>query len=350
MKIKNIKLQNSHLPLKEPFTTALRSVKSIDEVIIILKSESYIGLGSAPATLAVTGDDLEKIYSDLKNKVIPAFLDYALDDYEIIFKKLLSLDICKSAQTAMDIALHDLLAKETKKPLYSYLNGQQRPLQTLYTISINTPQKMLLQAQKVFKEGFRKLKIKLDENLNENIRRVRLLHKELPDAELFLDINQAFDLTQAKSFINSMEDLPIKLLEQPLKANDLQGMQELTALNSIPILADETVFSYSDALKAIETKACHYINIKLMKCGGIYEAKKILELCQKNGIQCMMGSMLESGISVTAALHLALAFNNVIFTDLDGPTLASESFIQGGIVYNSMHISCNKALGLGIDL
>lgn len=350
MKIKNIKLKNSHLALKDPFTTALRSVNSIDEAIIMVKTEDKIGLGSAPATLAVTGDDLEKISLDLEKIVFPAFLDYALEDYDTIFQKLSSLTICKSAQTAMDIALHDLLAQEAKQPLYAYLKGEKRSLQTLYTISVNTPQKMLLQARKVFKEGFKKLKIKLDDNLDLNIQRIQYLHKELPQAELFIDINQAFTLDKTKAFILALKEIPVKLLEQPLKANDLQGMQELTALHKIPILADETVFSYADALNAIQTKACHYINIKLMKCGGIYEAKKILELCQKEGVTCMMGSMLESAISVTAALHLALSFNNVIFTDLDGPTLAESSAVEGGIIYKKMEVLLDDSFGLGIIL
>lgn len=349
MRIINITYHISKLPLKEPFTTALRSVDTIDEIIVRIETTEDHGIGSAPATLAVTGDTLDSIALDIENSVIPAFINHTLDNYHQTFAKLSHLDICHSAQAAVDIALHDIFAKKEQKPLYDYLGGAPRNLQTLYTISINTPDKMLLQAEKTLDEGFNKLKIKLDSNLEENLKRVKRIATQLPPAELYLDINQAFTFIQAKAFITTLHDSAIVLLEQPLKADDFEGMKALTLFSDIPILADETVFTYADALRAIKEGACDYINIKLMKCGGIYEARKILDLCQKHDIKCMMGSMLESGISVTAALHLAYAYKNVLFADLDGPTLAKKSIINGGIHYDTMSIFLNKASGLGIN-
>ncbi len=347
MIITTITLNKSHLALKQPFTTALRSVSSIDEVIITLHTQSFLAYGSAPAALAVTGESLERIYDDLQKIAIPAFTGYELVDLDNALKKLHTLGLCKSAQAAMDIALHDLFAKIDHQPLYRYLGGTPRALQTLYTISINTPLKMLLQAKKAYALGFKKLKIKLDKDVKKNSERVRLIYESLPDAELFLDLNQALDLKQSKALISSLQNIPVTLLEQPVQAKELEAMQALTALKTIPILADESVFSFEDAQKAIKMKACDFINIKLMKCGGIYEAKKILELCQKEGIKCMMGSMLEGGISVTAALHLAYAYDNVIFADLDGPTLASETNVAGGISYDTMELSLKNSNGLG---
>ncbi len=350
MKIIDISLKKVSLSLKEPFTTALRSVDSIDEVIIVLSTPTLKGYGSAPATLAVTGDTLETIYDDLDKNVNPAFLEYDLCDYEKTFTKLSQLAISKSAQTAMDIALHDLFSRQAKLPLFEYLQGKQRALKTLYTISVNTPSKMLSQALTAFESGFEKLKVKLDAKPELNIQRIRLLHEKLPKAELFLDINQAFTVEQTLNFMQTIKDIPITLLEQPLPASNLEGMKLLTASNQVPILADESVFSLADAKQLIKEKASHYINVKLRKCGGIYEARKILDLCQKHDLQCMMGSMLEGGISVTAALHLALAYDNVIFADLDGPTLAKETLIRGGIIYDAMNISLSSGDGLGVAL
>jgi len=141
MIIENIEHQKSSLPLKDPFTTALRSVETIDEIILILKTQTEEGLGSAPATLAVTGDDLERISSDIELKIIPAFLNYSLQDYEETFQRLSALDICKSAQTAMDSTVM-----------------------------------MLKQAQEAVNHSFIKLMIKLDHNVEENIKRVQLMH------------------------------------------------------------------------------------------------------------------------------------------------------------------------------
>ncbi len=348
MQIQHISIRRSHTPLKHPFTTALRSVESIDEILLILSTDRGLeGYGSAPATLAVTGDDLERIETDLQ-RAKEAFTDTLIEDYEITFENLHALRLCKSAQAAFDIALHDLFAKETGLPLYEYLGGSVRRFETLYTISVDTPEMMVKQAVEVFNEGYTHLKVKLDGNLVLDIERTKQLHYALPQAKLYLDINQAFSLGECETFLAAVEAIPIVLLEQPLQMDQREEMALLTRQNRIPILADESLFDYEDAQWLIEHKGADYFNIKLMKTGGIYEAKKILDLARIHHIPCMMGSMLETALSVTAALHLACAYENVRFTDLDGPTLARESIGTGGITYDGAAISLSQGTGLGI--
>lgn len=351
MKITEFTLMRSHNSLKHPFTTALRSVDAINEIILVVHTDETVeGLGSAPATLEVTGDDITRIEHELRHVVEPAFIDYELQSLEAAIETLDALEICNSARAAMDIALHDLFAKLADMPLYRMLGGRAKVMQTLYTISIADPQTMVAQAQHAVQSGFTHLKVKLDHDVDADIERIEALHTALPDAKLFLDLNQALDVHATLKMIIALDGIPIELVEQPNEAHDLEGLAQITAMSDIPILADEAVFSLEQAQRAIELGACDLINIKLMKCGGISKARQIIELAADHNIQVMMGSMLESAISVTAALHLAWSYENVIYADLDGPTLAKTSSYEGGIAYKQGELSLSESPGLGIAL
>lgn len=142
--------------------------------------------------------------------------------------------------------------------------------------------------------------------------------------------------------------LAIELVEQPVKAHDLEGLKYVTERSYVPVLADESVFSAEDALKIVEMRAADLINIKLMKCGGLTNALKIAALAEISGIECMIGCMLEAKVSVNAAVHLACAKKVITRVDLDGPVLCSEDPIDGGAVFNEKEITVSDAPGLGI--
>ena len=144
------------------------------------------------------------------------------------------------------------------------------------------------------------------------------------------------------------QGLDIEFVEQPVPAADLEGMQYVTRHASVPVLADESVFSPADALRIMQTGAADFVNIKLMKCGGIYNALKIASAAEVFGVECMIGCMLEAKISVNAAVHLACAKQIITRVDLDGPVLCSEDPILGGAVFNEKEITVSNEPGLGI--
>jgi L-alanine-DL-glutamate epimerase-like enolase superfamily enzyme len=138
-----------------------------------------------------------------------------------------------------------------------------------------------------------------------------------------------------------MKNLNIALIEQPVIAKDIESLKLITEYSTIAILADEAVFSFDDAQNIIETKSANMINIKLMKCGGIYTAMRIAELCRKNGFKCMIGSMLEDPISIASAIHFTIANMDVIeYIDLDSPLLYKEqpSFSKIGFKNSSLFL------------
>ena len=167
---------------------------------------------------------------------------------------------------------------------------------------------------------------------------------------LRIDANQAWQPKQAVRILNQMQDqgLQIELVEQPVAARDFEGLKYVTDRSYVPVLADESVFSPQDALTIMHMGAADLINIKLMKCGGLYNALKIVSAAEVYGVECMIGCMLEAKISVNAAVELACAKKIITRIDLDGPVLCREDPILGGAVFAERDITVSDGPGMGI--
>ena len=323
MKITHLSLKIEKIALQTPFVTALRRVESVDNVIITLHTDTpLIGEGAAPATKAITGEDLKSISQTIEKTIFPLLRNQTFE-----LKTLLEVthQACKgnsSAKAAVEIALYDLASKNRDQSLVEFLHGTACKLQTAVTISLNEPDIMSDDAAKAFARGFDILKIKVGSNDGQDIQRIKAVSNAAPQAKLLVDANQAWSLETSLNIINALKDAKIELIEQPVKGKDIEGLKQITQQSSIPILADEAVFTFEDAKKVIEQQAADLINIKLMKCGGISKAIEIIEYCQAHHVKCMMGSMLEGPVSINAAAQLVMAYPEAFsYIDLDSPLL-----------------------------
>jgi len=321
MKILNITTEVKYIPLRTPFKTALRETSHVEFVRVHVESENgLVGIGEAPATKAITGEDIDTILSSI-NSI--KYLFIGLVHQEPISTLHSMSEIGSSAKAALDMAFVHLLAQEKNEAIYEYFGAKElTPLKTDVTISLNNLDVMLRDAIGAFKDGMSILKVKLGSDIQHAVEVVENISKELPDAQIIVDANQAWSLEDSLSFIESIGDIKIALIEQPVVASDIKSLKIISDFSHIPILADETVFTLKDAKKVFETKSAHMINIKLMKCGGVTKAIEILEYAREKKIDCMLGSMLEGPHSINSALHLAMAYRDVIkYVDLDSPLL-----------------------------
>jgi L-Ala-D/L-Glu epimerase len=323
MKIRSIKTKLQTIPLKTPFITALRRVENVEFVRVFLMCENgEVGIGEAPATKAITGEDLDDIVHSIECIQESLLQTSPAEALEILHAS----SIGSSAKAALDIALVSLLAGEKKQKLFEYFGAKEACiLQTDITVSLKNQKMMLEDSVKFYEEGMDILKVKLGSDIAHAIQVTHSISKRLPDAKLIIDANQAWSVQDSLKFIQAMQNVKIELIEQPVEAKDMEGLKAITQISHIPILADEAVFTLEDAKKVIETKSADMINIKLMKCGGLSQAVAILDYAKKMGVKCMLGSMLEGPYSINAALHLAMAYTDVIaYIDLDSPLLYKE--------------------------
>jgi len=324
MKITNITTEVKHIELKTPFKTALRTATHVEFVRVCVTDENgFVGVGEAPATKAITGEDIEIILKSI-GSVQELFLNLTPKEALLV---LHTAKIGSSAKAALDMAFVSLDAKQKQLSMSECFGAMDfTPIKTDVTISLNSADVMLEDAKKAYQDGLNILKVKVGGDILHAMDVVKKIAKELPCAEILVDANQAWSLEDSLIFIKNMDGIEIELIEQPVIAADLDGLKKITEASNIPILADEAVFTLEDARKVVESKSADMINIKFMKCGGVTKAIEILEYAREKKVICMLGSMLEGPYSINMALHLAFAYRDVIrYIDLDSPLLYKES-------------------------
>ena len=353
MKITKVRLGTISVPLRVPFKTALRSVNSVEDIIVEIHTDTgHIGYGEAPPTGAITGDTTGAILGALNDHIIKTIVGKDVDDFENLLQTLNKCIVHNSsAKAAVDMALYDLYGQLYNIPVYKMLGGGKNKIITDITISVNDPDEMARDTKVAIDRGYDTIKVKVGVNPDLDIARLTAVRAAAgPNTLIRIDANQALAPKQAVKLLNKMQDkgLDIEFVEQPVKGRDFEGLKYVTERSYVPVMADESVFSVEDAFKIMQMGAADLINIKLMKCGGIYNALKIASAAEVYGVECMLGCMLEAKVSVNAAVHLACAKNIITKIDLDGPVLCSEDPVLGGAVFNEKEITLPNAPGLGI--
>ena len=342
------------VPLRTPFRTALRTVTSVHDVVVRIQSDTGLaGYGSAAATPPITGETHASIIEAIRAHLAPALLGEPLDDAARLAARVQgAIARNTSAKAAVDVALHDLFARQAGVPLAALLGGRAATLATDITVSVDDVDAMVAQARIAVERGFRALKVKLGRDPALDVARVRAIHAAVGRAAtLRLDPNQGWTAGHAVQVMHALEraDVAVELLEQPVPAHDVDGLQYVSARIAVPVMADESVFDAHQALELARRRAVSILNIKLMKAGGIGNALRIAGIAADHGLRCMMGCMLESSVGVAAAAHVAAARPDVVdFVDLDGPSLATFDPVDGGTRFDGPDIVLNASPGLGI--
>ncbi|MGI8313884.1 mandelate racemase/muconate lactonizing enzyme family protein [Halobacillus mangrovi] len=355
MKIQSIDTYQVAVPLHTPFKTALRTVTVAESIYVKIKCDNGItGWGEAPPTHVITGESLVSINHTIKHIFTPLLTGESLLDREVLFEKLHKSCIGNtSAKAAVDMAIYDCVAKQCQLPLYQLLGGYNKAMETDYTVSVNEPDEMADDAERYVQNGFKILKVKVGKDtIEKDIERILTIKKRVGhQVKIRLDANQGWKVKEAIYAIRRMEDLnlPIELIEQPVKAHDIEGLKQVTDHTYTPIMADESVFSPIDARRVLETRSADLINIKLMKAGGIHQALKINHLAESFGVECMVGSMIETKLAITAAAHFAASQKNITRVDFDAPLMLTDDPVDGGVSYQQAKMALPDESGLGIQ-
>lgn len=329
------------------FTIATGSSNSEENVIVKIVSGDEFGVGSANPT-NVTNETLASIESFLA-KVPKKMVGTDENEPDRLHQRLDSIaEGNTAAKAAVDIAIFDLLSKRAGKPLWKFLGGERDRMITDMTIGIESKQVTVERALKHTRSGFKALKMKVGLDMSEDIHRVAAVREAVGDkVELRVDANQGYSVDQAIVFCTEMQALGVLVVEQPVKAEDYQGLKQVTQATDMPIMADECVKSVLDARKVARECIADMINIKLMKSAGINDAVMINRLAEAADMCTMVGCMGEIQVSIAAGLHFALSSKNVLFADLDSHFNIVDD-PSSGIVFEDGYLIAPKASGLGI--
>lgn len=329
------------LQFKHPFGLAYGTRTTTEVVYIKLECDGFTGYGEA-ALPPYLGETQASVIAFLK-KAAPILKDFSLPfSVSEIVPAIDAIAIHNTAAKAsMDMALYDILGKALNKPAY-HLLGLAKPnaKNTSVTISIGDLHLIPEKIKELNEYSILKVKLgnKEDKEIIEHIRK----HTDKP---LVVDVNQGWkDKQVAIGMIEWLYVRNVLFVEQPLAKDNFDDMAWLTERSPIAILADESMQRYSDMDKIAD--CFKGINLKLMKCTGLFEAIKIIGYAKAKGLKINIGCMSESSCGVAAAAQL---MGSADWIDLDGPLLIKNNPFDG-VIFNDGKIQVNDAPGTGVLL
>lgn len=311
------------LDLDDPFTIARGTQETAENVLVRVSDGDHEGIGAAAPSehYGETPRTVEAVIPDLLAVVEDVDDSHALGRIERRMREAVRGN--PAARTAVSIALHDLAAKRLGVPLYRYwgLDPRRSPA-TSFTIGLDTIERMREKTESAVEAGHTVLKVKLGTERDREI--VEAIRAEAPDVRLRVDANEAWTPHEALSNIDALADYDVEFVEQPVPAENSQGLEYVHDRSSLPIAADESCVTLSDVPRVAEH--ADIANIKLMKCGGLREAKRMIHAARAHGLEVMLGCMVESNAAIAAACQLAPLLD---YADLDGSLLLADDPYEG---------------------
>lgn len=334
----NLNLKKYTLSLKHTFRISRESYDSQDTLIVSLSSENCIGYGEATAN-PYYGISCESMISEIEG-IRPEIEAYNFQNTKDFYSFITSWGLSNFALCALDLAAHDLYGKIIGKPLYEIWGTSKEyyPI-TNYTIGLDTVDKMVA---KMKEKPWPIYKIKL--GTENDVAIIKELRKHTT-AIFRIDANCAW--TAAETIHNAplLKELGVEFLEQPLKADDWEGMEKVIHQSVLPVIADESCIEEGD----VEKCWLHFngINIKLTKCGGLTPALRMIDKARELGLKVMVGCMTESTVGISAIAQLLPKLD---YVDMDGAMLLSEDIARGAQIKENSHVVFPGVNGSGIEL
>ena len=354
MKIVEARAWKTDLALKKPYTIAYKTTDTVENAFVqLVLEDGTTGIGAANPSQYVVGESLDDTMSVLQGGILDELKGRNIFELGgILAEQEIAIPSNPGARAAMDIALFDAFTSHLGVPIVTFLGPQVSKMATSVTIGILNVEETLKEAQEYLGLGFQILKIKLGNNVDEDVERlVKLREAHGSAVKIRIDANQGYSRDDLRSFFEMTRSLDIELNEQPLKADDIEGMKNLPDEIKRTLAADESLVTPEDAMRLAEAPTASGIfNIKLMKCGGIYSARKIATVAELSGIELMWGCNDESIVSIAAGLHVAFSSRNTKYIDLDGSFDLAKDVVEGGFVLENGLMRPNGQPGLGVKL
>jgi L-alanine-DL-glutamate epimerase-like enolase superfamily enzyme len=311
------------LDLADAFTISRGTQETAENVVVRVDDGEHVGVGAAaPAShYGETADTVTAVLPDLLEAVREVDDPLALDRIERRLRETVREN--PAARTAVSVACHDLAAKRLGVPLYRLwgLDPARTP-PTSYTIGIGELDWMREAAADAVDAGYEVLKVKVGTDRDEEL--VAAVREAAPGATIRVDANEAWAPKEAVRKSALLADYGVEFVEQPVPAADPEGLRYVYEHASLPVAADESCRTLADVVSVADR--ADVANLKLMKCGGLREARRMVHAARAHGLSVMLGCMIETNAAIAAACHLAPL---VDYVDLDGSLLLADDPYEG---------------------
>jgi len=353
MKITAIHLYAIRLPLRSPFVISYGSYSDMPSIIVKMETdEGIIGYGEGVADDHVTGESWESTFHTLKHTLTPALIGKNPMNIEKIHDMMdNTIYGVPTAKAAIDIACFDIMGKKLNQPVYQLIGGRyHEEFPVTHVLSIADPEDMAEEAASMIQKGYQSFKMKVGTNVKEDVKRIEAVRERVGnDIAIRVDVNQGWkNSANTLTALRSLGHLNIDWIEQPVIADDIDAMAHIRSKTDLPLMIDEGLKSSREMRQIIKLEAADKVNIKLMKCGGIYPAVKLAHQAEMAGIECQVGSMVESSVASSAGFHVAFSKKIITSVELTGPLKFTKDI--GNLHYDVPFIRLNEKPGLGIEI
>jgi L-alanine-DL-glutamate epimerase-like enolase superfamily enzyme len=318
------------LPLADAFTISRGTQEAAENVAVRLTDEGGMTGHGAAAPSPHYGETVDTVEA-----VLPALIEEAesVGDPHAVerIERRMSERVRRNpaARAAVSIALHDLAAKRLGVPLYRLwgLDTDACPF-TSFTIGLDSTERVREKTEDAVDAGYPVLKLKLGTDRDEEL--LEAVRDAAPDATLRVDANEAWTPREAVEKSALLAEHDVEFVEQPVPAEHPDGLRYVYERSEVPVAVDESVETLADVPQVAD--CCDVVNLKLMKCGGLGEARRMIHAARAHGLEVMLGCMVETNAAIAAACHLAPLLD---YADLDGALLLADD----GDVYDGLDLS-----------
>jgi muconate cycloisomerase len=347
------------VPLRRPHRFARTEMSAQPVLLVFVHTEGGItgvGEGVVPAGPWWGGESVETMQVIIEKYMVPLLIGRDVDDIAGIQGAIADVVAANLyAKAAVEIALHDAWARSLEVPLHTLLGGLARhSVPVTWALGTEPAPVVIEEALAKLDAGLHhSFKLKMGaQDPADDIARVRTVAEKLAGvASVRVDLNARWDRLTALTHLPRLVEAGVDLIEQPVAAAEFEALAEINRALPIPVMADESLRTPTDALRLATTRAADIFSLKTTKSGGLRATRTIAEIAAAAGIPCHGGTSIESPIGTAASLHLACATPAVTWgSELFGPLLMSTELLTEPLRYADGHLHLPTGPGLGVEL
>ncbi len=340
------------VPFVEPFRISGGEAKYGRHVLLrLVSSDGTTGYGESAPLTSYSGRTQEQISKQLRERAARLI---GLDPLDVnLLHTSFWPDTDPFAMAAIDIGLHDLASRTLGIGLCKLMGGPIEDSVALsWAIGFKPRESVEREARSYCRAGFRTIKVKVGEEPEIDLERVAAARKGAGEEVILkVDANQGYDFETALEMGKKFEELNVSVYEQPLPRHYFREFSRLRKALSIPIMADESLFSPEDAIRIVRFGLADILNIKLMKLGGLVPSRRVEAIARASNVPFMVGSMPELGIGTLAGIHFACCSSVTQYgAELIGPWMFRDDLLRQKLMLKQGRALLPSGPGLGIEL
>ena len=367
MKITAVTTYPIDVPIRQEvmLTTSLGSHTQTHVTLVKMETDAeHHGAGEATVSPAWSGESVLGSQYLIDQYLAPPLIGLEIipgpetDDVEEALRRMdRASQLNPFAKATLEMAIWDLKGKAANAPVYELLGGAVRDvaMPIRFSLAALSPEDTAANAARRVEWGHTTVKVKVGGDVEGDIARMRAVRDAIgPDILLTCDANGGWIVRDAILALNQMDDLEITLAEQPTPREDLDALAAVTCAVSMPVMADEGVFTLFDADQCLRKQAADIIAVYPGKNGGILRCKQIVELAAKYDVPCAIGSNLELDLGTSPMCQISVACENLAATtyhgDILGPLYHEVSIAKNPIEFEGGLVHAPTGPGLGVEV